>query len=67
MVDIKRARVAAGNKWSLLRETNNTIEGLVHYPLQNGTEYLHNIIWEKSTGLPIDVTKYTTRYYLRLV
>lgn len=67
MVTIERARVAAGNKWTLLRENDSTIEGIIHYPLDNGSEYLHDIIWEKSTGLPIDVTKYPTRYYLRLI
>ena len=70
MINVHKAKVACGWEWELIYDykTSNTIEGNVLIPIPNSKEpYRHNIVWDKSTGLPVDTRQYPTRYYMRLI
>ena len=70
MINIGKAKIACGWDWEFIyhHKTSSTIEGNVLIPLPNSKKvYRFNMIWDKQTGLPVDVNKYPTGYYMRLI
>lgn len=61
------SKVACGWKYQIDHIDNGVIYGDIEIPLQSGKSFKHPMKWNADTGLPVDVTQYPTRYYMRIV